>query len=63
VKNNRRVAVSAAAVVFSMTAFAGCDDSVEGKIGDYDGGSGYIDESTSIMSDDGLLSPDRVPGC
>jgi hypothetical protein len=29
----------------------------------YDGGSGYIDEYTSIMSDDGLLSPDRVPEC
>ncbi|MFE7278324.1 hypothetical protein, partial [Streptomyces sp. NPDC057623] len=29
----------------------------------YDGGSGYIDESTSIMSDDGLLSCDRFPEC
>ncbi|MFG3114169.1 hypothetical protein ACGF4C_07215 [Streptomyces sp. NPDC048197] len=29
----------------------------------YDGGSGYIDASTSIMSDGGAVSPDRVPNC
>ncbi|MFJ9417658.1 hypothetical protein ACIRPT_26315 [Streptomyces sp. NPDC101227] len=29
----------------------------------YDGGSGYIDESTSIMSDGGEVSPSRVPKC
>lgn len=29
----------------------------------YDGGSGYIDDSTSIMSDGGEVSPERVPEC
>jgi hypothetical protein len=29
----------------------------------YDGGSGYIDQSTSLMSDGGQVSPDRVPKC
>ncbi|UKY54587.1 hypothetical protein [Streptomyces inhibens] len=29
----------------------------------YDGGSGYIDDSTEIMSDDGVVSPDRVSEC
>ncbi|MBO8186851.1 hypothetical protein [Streptomyces spirodelae] len=29
----------------------------------YDGGSGYVAASTSIISDDGEVSPDRVPEC
>ncbi|WP_245191937.1 hypothetical protein [Amycolatopsis azurea] len=29
----------------------------------YSGGSGYIDDSTSIMSDDGELRPAKVPKC
>ncbi|MFJ6749320.1 MULTISPECIES: hypothetical protein [unclassified Streptomyces] len=29
----------------------------------YDGGSGYIDDNTEIMSDDGALTPDRVAAC
>lgn len=29
----------------------------------YDGGAGYIDESTSIMSEKGEVSPDMVPEC
>ncbi|MEU4843837.1 hypothetical protein [Streptomyces gilvosporeus] len=29
----------------------------------YDGGSGYIDASTSIMSDKGEVSPSMVSGC
>ena len=29
----------------------------------FDGGSGYINDSTSILSDGGELSPDKVSGC
>lgn len=29
----------------------------------YDGGSGYIDASTSIMSDDGEVTPEMVSEC
>ncbi|MEU7074094.1 hypothetical protein AB0B30_31745 [Streptomyces narbonensis] len=30
---------------------------------DFKGGSGYIDTSTTILTDDGVLSPDKVDEC
>ncbi|OXM56033.1 hypothetical protein CFP71_15365 [Amycolatopsis thailandensis] len=43
-----------------------CHETVNGfgfyKIS-YSGGSGYVDDSTSIMSDDGEVRPAKVPKC